>query len=147
MTIVFHEVSYNFISKRQNGCKLCINMLLMIIYLHLFLGKTKSYAFNQIPSAENLYEKHVSNQPGRVLYYMWMRPSKVMPYLLRLATPLMDSSIVHKTSPLFSPSCDGWMHFWSHQLYHWNTKEEDRKTKGWIQTKWQTKLHTTGTTH
>ena len=26
---------------------------------------------------------------------MWMLPSKVMPYLLRLATPLMDSSIVH----------------------------------------------------
>ena len=26
---------------------------------------------------------------------MWMLPSKVMPYLLRLAAPLMDSSIVH----------------------------------------------------
>ena len=89
---------------RQKGCKLCIDTPLMIIYLYLFLGKTKSYAFKKIPSAENLYEKHVSNQSAGVLYYMWMRPSKVMPYLLRLATPLMDSSIVHKTSPLLSPS-------------------------------------------
>ena len=75
----------------------------MNVYLYLFLGKTKSYAFKKIPSAENLYEKHVSNQSARVLYYMWMRPSKVMPFLRRVATPLMDSSIVHKTSPLLSP--------------------------------------------
>ena len=39
-------------------------------------------------------EKHVSNKTGAVLYYMWMLPSKVMPYLLRLAAPLTDSSIV-----------------------------------------------------
>ena len=60
---------------RQKGCKLCIDTPLMIIYLYLFLGKTKSYAFKKIPSAENLYEKHVSNQSAGVLYYMWMRPS------------------------------------------------------------------------
>jgi hypothetical protein len=29
------------------------------------------------------------------LYFMLMLPSKVMPYLVRLAAPLMDSSIVH----------------------------------------------------
>ena len=40
-------------------------------------------------------EKHVSNPTRGILYYMWMLPSKVMPYLLRLAAPLMDSSIVH----------------------------------------------------
>ena len=34
---------------------------------------------------------------GGVAYYMWMLPSKVMPYLLRLAAPLMDSSIVYWT--------------------------------------------------
>ena len=81
-----------------------MNTPLMIIYLYLFLGKTKSYAFKKIPSAENLYEKHVSNTPGGVLFYMWMRSSKVMPFLRIMATPLMDSLIVHKTSPLLSPS-------------------------------------------
>ena len=35
---------------------------------------------------------------------MWMLPSKVMPYLLRLAAPLMDSSIVHCTGILFYPT-------------------------------------------
>ena len=34
---------------------------------------------------------------GEVLYFMLMLPSKVMPYLLWLAAPLMDSSIVHCT--------------------------------------------------
>ena len=29
---------------------------------------------------------------------MWMLPSKVMPYLLRLAAPLTDSSIVQVTT-------------------------------------------------
>ena len=33
-----------------------------------------------------------------------MLPSKVMPYLLRLAAPLMDSSIVHCTGILFCPT-------------------------------------------
>ena len=33
--------------------------------------------------------KHVSNQNDGVLNYMWMLASKVMPYLLRLAAPLM----------------------------------------------------------
>ena len=46
-------------------------------------------------------EKHVSNKTGAVLYYMWMLPSKVMPYLLRLAEPLTDSSIVHCAGMLF----------------------------------------------
>ena len=44
---------------------------------------------------DDFYEKHVSN--GGVLYFMLMLPSKVMPYLIRLAAPLMDSSIVHCT--------------------------------------------------
>ena len=35
---------------------------------------------------------------------MWMLPSKVMPYLLRLVAPLMDSSIVHSTEILFCPT-------------------------------------------
>ena len=54
---------------------------LLIIYLYSFLGKTKNYAMKKIPTAENCYEKHVSNKTGGVLYYMWMLPSKVMPYL------------------------------------------------------------------
>ena len=41
------------------------------------------------------------NKTGGVLYYMWMLPSKVMPYLLRLAAPLMDSSIVHRNITAF----------------------------------------------
>ena len=55
---------------------------LLIIYLYSFLGKTKKYAMKKIPTTENCYEKHVSNKTGGVLYYMWMLPSKVMPYLL-----------------------------------------------------------------
>ena len=44
----------------------------------------------------NLSEKHVSNQTfwKKNGYITSMLPSKVMPYLLRLAAPLMDSSIV-----------------------------------------------------
>jgi hypothetical protein len=38
---------------------------------------------------------------GGVVYYMWMLPSKVMPYHFRLAAPLMDSSIVHWNSLQF----------------------------------------------
>ena len=48
----------------------------------------------KILSDEKFYEKHVSNQPGGALYYMWMLPSKVMPYLHRLAAPLTETSIV-----------------------------------------------------
>ena len=55
---------------------------LMIIYLYSFLGKTKNYAMKKIPATENRYQKHVSNKNGGVLYYMWMLPSKVMPYLI-----------------------------------------------------------------
>ena len=66
---------------------------LLIIYLYSFLGKTTNYAMKKIPTTKNCYEKHVSNKTGGVLYYMWMLPSKVMPYLLRLAAPLTDSSI------------------------------------------------------
>ena len=46
-------------------------------------------------SMENMY------QTGGVLYYMWMLPSNVMPYLLRLAALLMDSSIVHWICPFY----------------------------------------------
>jgi hypothetical protein len=53
---------------------------------------------------EKCKDKHVSNKTGGVLYYMWMLPSKVMPYLLRLATPLTDSSIVHWT-PMLKAIC------------------------------------------
>ena len=44
---------------------------------------------------------------GGVSYYMWMLPSKVMPYLLRLAAPLTDSSIVHCTKVRFASSLSG----------------------------------------
>ena len=67
----------------------------MIVYLYLFLGKTKTKYALKKKSAENFYEKQVSNQTDGFLYYMWMLPSKVMPYLFRLAAPLTDSSIVH----------------------------------------------------
>ena len=55
---------------------------------------------NVITSSEFL-EKHVSNKASGILYYMWMLPSKVMPYLLRLAAPLTDSSIVHGPGMMF----------------------------------------------
>ena len=60
--------------------------ILIIIYSFLFLGKNLE---------DFLKEKHVSSKTGGALYYMWMFPSKVMPYLLRLAAPLTDSSTVH----------------------------------------------------
>ena len=53
------------------------------------------------------YEKHISKKTHGLVYYIWMLPSKVMPYLLRLAAPLMDSSIVH------------WNNF-QVSLKHWN---------------------------
>ena len=61
------------------------NKTLATHFLHGCLGRT--------------YEKHVSIKTGGILYYMWMLPSKVMPYLLRLAAPLMDSSIVRTPTP------------------------------------------------
>ena len=75
----------------------------MFIYWCLFLGKT-NYALKKM----FLDMKKISNQPGLVLYYMWMLPLKVMPYLLRLAAPLMDSSIVHCTGILFCPTTTVW---------------------------------------
>ena len=60
--------------------------ILIIIYSFLFLGKNLE---------DFLKEKHISSKTGEALYYRWMLPSKVMPYLLRLAAPLTDSSIVH----------------------------------------------------
>ena len=40
------------------------------------------------------------------LYFMLMLPSKVMPYLLRLAAPLMDSSIVHWNDDVLLSICN-----------------------------------------
>ena len=44
--------------------------------------------------AENCYEKHVSNKIGGVLYYKVDVAIKSYAISIRLAAPLMDSSIV-----------------------------------------------------
>ena len=69
--------------------------ILMCISLCLFLGKIIDMLWRRFFQKKKIYEEHVSNQPGGVLYYMWMLPSKVMPYLHRLAAPLTETSIVH----------------------------------------------------
>ena len=49
----------------------------------------------KIPILEHFNGKNVSKKTGGFLYFMSMLSSKVMPYLLRLAAPLMETSIVH----------------------------------------------------
>ena len=51
------------------------------IYIFLILGKATHFYLKKMSLVENVYEKHVSIKPGGVLYYMWMLPSKIMPYL------------------------------------------------------------------
>ena len=52
--------------------------------------------------------------PWSLVYYMRMLPSKVMPYLYRLAAPLMDSSVVHT----------GTIEFYYLQLYDLTIKSD-----------------------
>ena len=75
--------------------------VLIIIYLFLFLGKNL---------ADFINEKHVSNKNGGALYYMWMLPSKVIPYHLWR---------IHR---LYSEMWFG-QHWWQLSRLAWNTQE------------------------
>ena len=61
-----------------------------LIVIYYEMNYKCSYTHHQ-----NFYENMQVSKKSGILYYMWMLPSKVMPYLLRLAAPLTDSSIVH----------------------------------------------------
>ena len=69
-----------------------------VFYFHVSIFISKSQIFNVIYNllAKIYQENHVSNQIllEKNGYITSMLPSKVMPYLFRLAAPLMDSSIV-----------------------------------------------------
>ena len=64
------------------------------MYVYLILGKTTYFSSKKISLAENHYEKHVSNKIGWVLYYKVDVAIKSYAISIRLAAPLMDSSIV-----------------------------------------------------
>ena len=67
------EIDSKFSTKTKTFQNLNMPPPLIIINIFLFLGKNL---------ADFINEKHVSNKNGGALYYMWMLPSKVIPYHL-----------------------------------------------------------------
>ena len=109
------------------------------MYFYSILGKKTHFSSKVISLAENYHEKHVSNKAGGV----WMLLSKVIPYLLRLAAPLMDSLIVHGNDSVSTELLEQLSFLVLSKLYFFNLSTENyyekhvsNKTGGVVYYKW-----------